>query len=73
MHIGQRTTVSPLGTFKHLFPLHIAQTFGWYLFSAWWFSEVYVWSSSERAQLGWVKPIRYEDITPSPEGWPHGS
>ncbi|KGM91489.1 uncharacterized protein PADG_12421 [Paracoccidioides brasiliensis Pb18] len=34
------------------------QTFGWYLFSAWWFSEVYILSSSESAELNWVKPGR---------------
>ncbi|KAJ9354270.1 hypothetical protein DTO027B9_4896 [Paecilomyces variotii] len=61
MHIGARTTSSPLGTIKHLFPLHIIQTFGWYFFSAWWFSEVYVWSSSSDADLGWVKPGRHNE------------
>ncbi|KAJ5105426.1 hypothetical protein NUU61_002773 [Penicillium alfredii] len=51
MHIGSRTTQSSLGTFRYLFPLNIAQTFGWYLFSAWWFTEIYLWSSSASAHL----------------------
>ncbi|OJJ44726.1 hypothetical protein ASPZODRAFT_144681 [Penicilliopsis zonata CBS 506.65] len=61
MHIGTRTTTSPITTFKHLFPLHIVQTFGWYMFSAWWFSEVYVWSAPTSANLGWVKPGRINE------------
>ncbi|KAL4921231.1 nucleoporin protein Ndc1-Nup [Aspergillus aurantiobrunneus] len=55
MHIGSRTTGSPVQTFKYLFPLHVVQTFGWYIFSAWWFSEVYKWSSPISAHLEWVK------------------
>ncbi|KAL3485943.1 nucleoporin protein Ndc1-Nup [Aspergillus germanicus] len=55
MHIGSRTTSSAIHTFKHLFPLHVLQTFAWYLFSAWWFSEIYKWSASTSAHLEWVK------------------
>ncbi|KAL4878554.1 nucleoporin protein Ndc1-Nup [Aspergillus karnatakaensis] len=55
MHIGPRTTSSSFHTLKHLFPLHVIQTFGWYFFSAWWFSELYKWSSPHSAQLEWVK------------------
>ncbi|KAL4873171.1 hypothetical protein BDV12DRAFT_160513 [Aspergillus spectabilis] len=55
MHIGSRTTGSSIQTLKHLFPFHVVQTFGWYIFSAWWFSEVYKWSSPHSAQLEWVK------------------
>ncbi|KAL2809972.1 nucleoporin protein Ndc1-Nup [Aspergillus granulosus] len=55
MHIGSRTTGSAIHTFKHLFPLHVFQTLGWYLFSAWWFSEIYKWSASTSAHLEWVK------------------
>ncbi|KAL3468307.1 nucleoporin protein Ndc1-Nup [Aspergillus heterothallicus] len=55
MHIGSRTTSSAIHTFKHLFPLHVLQTLGWYLFSAWWFSEIYKWSASTNAHLEWVK------------------
>ncbi|KAL2852830.1 nucleoporin protein Ndc1-Nup [Aspergillus pseudoustus] len=55
MHIGSRTTGSAIHSFKHLFPLHVLQTLGWYLFSAWWFSEIYKWSASTSAHLEWVK------------------
>ncbi|EAW10175.1 nucleoporin NDC1 [Aspergillus clavatus NRRL 1] len=55
MHIGSRTTASPITTFKTLIPLDIIQTFGWYLFSAWWFSEMYKWSCPSSAGLEWVK------------------
>ncbi|KAL5342557.1 nucleoporin protein Ndc1-Nup [Aspergillus crustosus] len=55
MHIGSRTTSSSLQTLKQLFPFHIIQTFGWYFFSAWWFNELYKWSSPHSAQLEWVK------------------
>ncbi|PIG88324.1 nuclear envelope protein [Aspergillus arachidicola] len=54
IHIGSRTTASPLGTLKYLIPLDVVQTFGWYIFSAWWFSEIYKWSSSSGAHLEWV-------------------
>ncbi|KAH8697221.1 putative nuclear envelope protein [Talaromyces proteolyticus] len=56
MHTGPRTTTSPLATFRHIFPVHVAQTFTWYIFSAWWFSEVYMWSAPHDADLGWIKP-----------------
>ncbi|KAB8239823.1 hypothetical protein ETB97_003446 [Aspergillus alliaceus] len=55
MHIGSRTTASPFGTLKYLIPLDVVQTFGWYIFSAWWFSEIYKWSSSTGAHLEWVR------------------
>jgi nucleoporin NDC1 len=59
MHLGSRTTASPIGTFKYLVPLNVLQTFGWYLFSAWWLSEIYKWSCPTSAQLEWVKRGRY--------------
>lgn len=55
LHLGSRTTQSSIGTFRYLFPLQIAQTFGWYLFSAWWYTEIYLWSSSTSAHLELVK------------------
>ncbi|CAF9920898.1 MAG: hypothetical protein ALECFALPRED_001659 [Alectoria fallacina] len=55
LHLGIRTTASPFETFTiYLFRLNTVQTLGWYLFSAWWFSEVYMWSVPESANLGWV-------------------
>lgn len=59
MHIGSRTTSSPISTFKYLVPLNILQTFGWYLFSAWWFSEIYKWSVPTDVHMEWVKRARY--------------
>lgn len=61
MHIGSRTSNSSLATLKSLFPWQILQTFGWYIFSAWWFSEVYIWSSPADAQLEQVLRGRYVD------------
>jgi nucleoporin NDC1 len=55
LHIGSRTAKSSLGTFQYLFPLQIAQTFGWYIFSAWIFTEIYLWSSPASAELEMVK------------------
>ncbi|KAJ5665760.1 uncharacterized protein N7477_008208 [Penicillium maclennaniae] len=55
LHLGSRTTTSSIATFRYLFPLQVAQTFGWYLFSAWWFTEIYLWSSSAEAALEMVK------------------
>jgi nucleoporin NDC1 len=59
MHIGALTTTSSFATWNQvIFPLPLIETFGWYLFSAWWFNEVYIWSSSASAELNWVKPGR---------------
>ncbi|EGE79184.1 nuclear envelope protein [Blastomyces dermatitidis ATCC 18188] len=59
MHVGARTTSSAFSSTRQaLFSFSTFQTFGWYLVSAWWFSEVYMWSSSESAELNWVKPGR---------------
>jgi hypothetical protein len=55
MHIGSRTATSSFGIFKSFTLLQIAQTFGWYIFSAWWFTQVYVWSSSGDSNLALVK------------------
>ncbi|KAJ5653348.1 hypothetical protein N7490_000351 [Penicillium lividum] len=54
MHLGSRTTTSSLGTLRSLFPLQVAQTFAWYLFSAWWYTEIYIWSSATSAHLEMV-------------------
>ncbi|KAJ5570930.1 hypothetical protein N7535_004590 [Penicillium sp. DV-2018c] len=55
MHIGSRTASCSLGTLKSLSLFQIAQTFAWYLFSAWWFTIIYVWSSSGDSNLELVK------------------
>ncbi|KAI9829064.1 MAG: hypothetical protein M1832_000087 [Thelocarpon impressellum] len=45
-----------------VFILRVAQlhvgTVAWYFFSAWWFSEVYVWSSSKDAELAWISDAK---------------
>ncbi|KAK5138382.1 hypothetical protein LTR08_003443 [Meristemomyces frigidus] len=55
MHVGQRTTCSGVETLlQRGTDWRTAGTMGWYVFSAWMFGEVYIWSSSEGANLGWI-------------------
>ncbi|KAK4891799.1 hypothetical protein LTR27_009651 [Elasticomyces elasticus] len=57
LHTGSRTTTSPAETlWLHLthFGVRTAATVGWYVLGAWVFGEVYIWSRSEAAGLGWV-------------------
>lgn len=55
LHFEAFNTKSPLETLtKRLVRLEVLQTFAWYLFSAWWFGEVYIWSASDGANLGWI-------------------
>ncbi|KAL9099437.1 MAG: hypothetical protein Q9163_005062 [Psora crenata] len=50
-----RTTPSQFTTFKQqAIRLSTVQTIAWYLFSAWWFSEVYIWSAPQKADLNWL-------------------
>ncbi|KAL8826641.1 MAG: hypothetical protein Q9191_003673 [Dirinaria sp. TL-2023a] len=60
LHIGARSTVSPFQTFvQQVFSFSAVQTFGWYAFSAWWFSEIYIWSAAADANLGWISAGKY--------------
>ena len=53
LHFGERNTKSPARTFVQIaFAPTAIETLAFYLFSAWWFSEVYVWSAP--ANLHWV-------------------
>ena len=53
--IGARTTASPFETVtRYLIRLNTVQTLAWYFFSAWWFSEVYMWSVPSSADLNWI-------------------
>jgi nucleoporin NDC1 len=54
LKIGQQTTTSPWATFRSNF-LSVAalQTVFWYLFSGFWFTEVYIWSAPD---LAWITP-----------------
>ncbi|MCJ1412543.1 hypothetical protein MMC19_006638 [Ptychographa xylographoides] len=55
MHFGCRTTDSSFDTFKqYLFRFNTLQTLVCYFFSAWWFSEVYIWSMTADTDLQWV-------------------
>ena len=55
LHIDARNTKSPFETFSRLLLRFSAvQTLAWYLVSAWWFSEIYFWSASDGANLGWI-------------------
>ncbi|KAL9125305.1 MAG: hypothetical protein Q9217_005474 [Psora testacea] len=55
LHLGARNTPSPFTTFsQNAIRLNTIQTISWYVFSAWWFSEVYIWSASDKADLNWI-------------------
>ena len=49
--------------------INTLQTLAFYLFSAWWFSEVYVWSASENADLNWVVEGKYVETLPRLEAF----
>lgn len=57
LHVGSRTTTPPISALRHLFPLQLIQTLGWYLFSAWWFNEIYIWSAPYDG-YEWIKSAR---------------
>jgi nucleoporin NDC1 len=55
LHVGLRTTNSAFQTFsQYAFRSQTIQTAGWYLFSAWLFSEVYIFSASSDANIRWI-------------------
>nr|POE94343.1 nucleoporin ndc1 [Quercus suber] len=55
MHIGRLTTTSPFETFVlKTTEWGTLVTLGWYIFSAWFFGEVYVWTRTAEANLAWV-------------------
>ncbi|KAK4549648.1 hypothetical protein LTR36_004949 [Oleoguttula mirabilis] len=59
MHVGKRTTTSGFETLaQKATDWRSGATVGWYVFSAWLFGEVYIWSRSETANLGWIDPGR---------------
>ena len=58
LHVGLRTSCSPWQTFKGYSPkFQVIQTIGWYFFSAWLYSEIYIWSIPKDADLNRVKLI----------------
>ncbi|KAK4496414.1 hypothetical protein PRZ48_012394 [Zasmidium cellare] len=59
MHIGERTANSRAETvYAQLVSGRALHTLLWYLFSAWWFGEVYIWNSRDSAALMMVDPGR---------------
>jgi nucleoporin NDC1 len=55
LHVGIRTTNSPFQTFRrYFFKYQTVQTAGWYIFSAWLFSEVYIFSAPSSADIRWI-------------------
>ncbi|EMC96941.1 hypothetical protein BAUCODRAFT_68955 [Baudoinia panamericana UAMH 10762] len=55
MHVGSRTTTSAAETvLQKLTSVRTFGTVGWYIFSAWFFAEIYIWSRSAKAGLSWV-------------------
>lgn len=56
LHVGIRTSYSAYQTFTKYAPrFETIQTLTWYLFSAWLFSEVYIWSAPKSADLDRIK------------------
>lgn len=59
MRIGKRTTTSGFETFlQKAAQWRSFMTVAWYVFSAWFFGEVFIWSSGPNANLGWIDPGR---------------
>ncbi|KYG50297.1 hypothetical protein M433DRAFT_34935, partial [Acidomyces richmondensis BFW] len=64
MHIGQRVTTCAANTVLQLLigpDRALPRTLGtlfWYIFGAWFYSEVYVWSKGARGYLSWIDPGR---------------
>lgn len=59
MHVGERTAISRAETiYAQLFSYRSLHTLIWYVFSAWWFGEVYIWTRRDDAALMMVDPGR---------------
>ena len=59
LHVGSRTSQSAYHTFMQYAPrLQTIQTAGWYSFSAYLFSEIYIWSVPKDAELNRIIMIR---------------
>lgn len=56
LHVGTRTSYSAYQTFRrYALRFETIQTLGWYLSSAYVFSEIYIWSASSTADLNRIK------------------
>ena len=70
LHLGARTTASPFQTFRRkLYSYDTIRTLGWYTLSACLFSEVYMWSASVDANLGWISAGKYGYTVEKAEMW----
>ncbi|KAK5107915.1 hypothetical protein LTR62_000575 [Meristemomyces frigidus] len=55
MHIGRRTSTSPVETIvQRALDSRAWATAFWYIFSACFFGELYIWSRTKDADLGWI-------------------
>lgn len=62
LHVGLRTSYSAFDTFKiYALQFQTIQTAAWYSFSAWLFSEIYIWSAAKSADLNRIKLIPKTD------------
>lgn len=60
--MGIRTSFSAWQTFTNYSPkFHAIQSIGWYFFSAWLYSEIYIWSIPKDADLNRIKLIPKTD------------
>ncbi|KAF2872410.1 nucleoporin protein Ndc1-Nup [Massariosphaeria phaeospora] len=61
-HVGQRNTENPFNSFKkYFFRKSTFSTIAFYTISAWFYSEVYVWTRSSRAQLQYTDNGKHYD------------
>ncbi|TVY30524.1 Nucleoporin [Lachnellula hyalina] len=62
LHVGLRTSNSAWQTFKrYSLNFNVVQTIGFYVFSAYMFSEIYLWSASNDADMSRIKVIPKTD------------
>lgn len=62
LHVGLRTSHSAYQTFtRYAVRLETIQTAMWYLLSAYLFSEIYIWSASQDADLNRIKQPHWSD------------
>ncbi|KAH8596440.1 nucleoporin protein Ndc1-Nup [Bisporella sp. PMI_857] len=62
LHVGIRTSYSPFETFtRYSFRFETVQTAGWYLLSAYFYSEVYIWSQPKSGDMNRIKIIPKTD------------
>jgi len=64
LHVGIRTSYSAWYTFRtYALRYDVVQTIGWYCLSAYLFSEIFIWSAPNRADLNRIKLIPKTDRT----------